>query len=1500
MRTFLIGLLSCVVFIILFQHPIFSKIATLYCNHLSHVYLKGDFAYENVGYEEGYLTFHKVQVFDWESKKVRLSAEHLKIKYDFAFDHLDLDIHLNEPVLNFFGTKHALTKLPRFPHPFFKILGHLTISDGSLAYVDEKSVFFDFDGEYRSQVPMHLQLGVGFSPKDPQIQITGQSDSRGGKHFNCLFNHANCPHLSLLLKQIFPPLDPFEFTQGLIDGSLNFYLLKGNNSYVQGLLQGEEVRVLQGKYEGYAPLISIRLDRGESQESVDFDHLLVKMLVNSQGSLRIDQGVVFKDLNKILDLKGELTLPNAKVEVNGIGFHQEKQLPFQMKGTFEPFKKHYRLQANVESISGWSEVDLASPSLLAKIELQGNVKDLSNLLAIKIQEPNKLSDFKLSAELKPTNGGNEVEGALFLKGQEMPLRFGFELKDSIPSLNSSDSFEIIKAAFPERSFKSPFASTLKILCFHIAGGWFKATDFDLFAFFNPSIKALGNFYGQLNSQSLLLSYFANEFSFENENIRASLGSPFALHYVDLESGSSCGFLPFQKGMLHFKKENILFEDIQSCAFIDDSQISMANVESFSKGIFFGGSVDIAFNPLKRGAYDVLIQSDTISGKVSQIQEFLKPFAPPSWILAFPLEGEVSFRKKGAMLRFAVNPNAYTLDAKIQGSIAQGKIDWGIDSVRLQDFALNFDYDNQAKSLIFSDIEGLVLAGPHEHYEFVGDYVNFIDYTKNDTRFDIWVSDKNRDIVRIVGQSALEGEKNIKFTFDRDLTHFGDVRPQIFDLTLSDWGQVEGLDFRFSFHPKSLLPDLQKLTPLIYPLKVLAHLKITDGEGQFDLHYDPLGTAFEYELKCQNATWNKQQFDTFLLLGKKMGSSWSIDQLQLDQYSLAADISFKEDRWYLNFLGISVKDTLMAGLEGIYQKEGAFLGKVNLLEVEIANLSKWKPLQEFFKDLQPKGKLNAVGAFRIQPPVDGKNWRYETTLLAGIKDFYLKEMPLNDFEAFTCHLTSDRGITLDHIKGSQKLAVEKIDFDFINHKLGVHNLLFSIPAQDLIGTIKNLKRFFPTYISSRTSEIVQNIKNEGNIKGKLDLEYDPSHASIQLELEPGTYIFYDREIDLKTLCFRSDPYEWKLLTQSSNALHPYWMLARSSGPHFDRGEITISENFPEAKGDRINLLWKDTPEEGFQIEHIKGSLPGITVDIISTSSKPDLIHLKGTTSIQLDKIPFFFPDQLDEMFKSCGFKGHFTLNGEWTYRKTDALNSVQGLYFTGALQGQELIFRDFLFRSCTANIEFSPQNMLLRNVRGTDSSGKLEIAEMQLTRHANDVVLHIPSMRISQFRPCLLRNSQGLLSAPATPLFIKQLEVENLEGSLVHSNKIGGKGKLVFANPKKQKLFDTTSFEKKFSKIGLDPALLTPVSGSIYYTIEDGKILLTKFKDLYSAGKLSKFTLQNMPYQSYMDFDGNLHVHVKMKQYNLLFKLAEMFTMTIQGTLQSPTYTLQKQSQTNSK
>ena len=63
---------------------------------------------------------------------------------------------------------------------------------------------------------------------------------------------------------------------------------------------------------------------------------------------------------------------------------------------------------------------------------------------------------------------------------------------------------------------------------------------------------------------------------------------------------------------------------------------------------------------------------------------------------------------------------------------------------------------------------------------------------------------------------------------------------------------------------------------------------------------------------------------------------------------------------------------------------------------------------------------------------------------------------------------------------------------------------------------------------------------------------------------------------------------------------------------------------------------------------------------------------------------------------------------------------------------------------------------------------------------------------------------------------------------------------------------------------------------------------TAIKEMFSERKLSKFYLSDN-YVSTIDFDGNLDLQIRMKQYNLLFKLTEPFAFNIYGPFIKPIY-----------
>ena len=90
-------------------------------------------------------------------------------------------------------------------------------------------------------------------------------------------------------------------------------------------------------------------------------------------------------------------------------------------------------------------------------------------------------------------------------------------------------------------------------------------------------------------------------------------------------------------------------------------------------------------------------------------------------------------------------------------------------------------------------------------------------------------------------------------------------------------------------------------------------------------------------------------------------------------------------------------------------------------------------------------------------------------------------------------------------------------------------------------------------------------------------------------------------------------------------------------------------------------------------------------------------------------------------------------------------------------------------------------------------------------------------------------------------------------------------------------------------MGLDLELLIPVAGNLDFEIRNKKFVITGMHDLYSENQRSKFFSVGEPY---MDFEGNLNIDVKMKQY-VLFKITEKFVLSITGNIQKPEIKLMK-------
>lgn len=150
------------------------------------------------------------------------------------------------------------------------------------------------------------------------------------------------------------------------------------------------------------------------------------------------------------------------------------------------------------------------------------------------------------------------------------------------------------------------------------------------------------------------------------------------------------------------------------------------------------------------------------------------------------------------------------------------------------------------------------------------------------------------------------------------------------------------------------------------------------------------------------------------------------------------------------------------------------------------------------------------------------------------------------------------------------------------------------------------------------------------------------------------------------------------------------------------------------------------------------------------------------------------------------------------------------------------------------------------------------------------------------------------------LILKRIDFYELTGDIGHPETWQARGNLHFMNPSRKNPLHTLFAipAEIILRLGLDPHVLNPVTGMIYFNLQNERFYLTRFKDVYSEGRGSKFYLAQGEEPSWMDFDGNLSVNIRMKQYNLIFKIAELFTVSVQGNIRKPHYSLQKQSKSS--
>lgn len=1062
----------------------------------------------------------------------------------------------------------------------------------------------------------------------------------------------------------------------------------------------------------------------------------------------------------------------------------------------------------------------------------------------------------------------------------------------------------------------------------VGQGKFKTTPLPLaqflplFLFHEEHLQLGGSavFYGQFDRNGLNLHYDANDVMVENKDFvfRVPQISSQGIETIPQGPVQQKKTVPIENGSLLEKHRRLLLTHINAQVSFEGKEIHIPQFETFCEGIFLAGSLSIQRG--EKPLADVLLH--TLHGNMNQARTLLSHFDQQSFFYKFPIEGNLALRTKGARLRFGHAKNQNISECLIQGILTEGVLDSQTADVSARGISLLFDYNYPANTLNIFDIQGSLLVGkPHhvEEYLLAGDYIRFVDYANNEAEFDLWIGDKNRDILRLAGKTKkapnLEQKNHfIQFILNHELSHFGDVHPDTFHLVLKNWSDVEAFNLDFSFRLKTLLSDIQRFsrTGLLFlsrhSLKKFNELKNANGDFWVTLHYNQPQSTLHYSIQGKEAAIANHQFSQVVLNGKKQGDIWSIDQLLLDEISLAAELKKQPENWKVNFLGIRLGDSFLLGMSGNFnEQEKLFKGRIDLFEASLHNYYAWNRSKDALDQDRLKGILKGSGDIIIKSEKNSSSLQLESNLIFSAKGVEGYGWKLQDIAKIFCRYNSEEGIVIDHIDAhinpieqSQAVAfinLDRLHIDLKRHMLNLKGLHFSIPPSNLrtlSNSIQKISFFDPTIFEKLS------LYHDENLEGSVDLSFSKSGLSLHLSLKDAMYVLQNNTHEIKQFTFDYTTPSWSLGAQYRLKNSFYWLQAYTSDPHGKEGEILLTQY--DAKQDLktspLSIQWKNDLKKGFIIHRISGSLGGISCLLTENPQSVDngsMYCLNGELGINFQKeIPFISPELL-KVLRKWKIGQELTLNGEWQFSKI--FGSEENFFtFLGKLNAFPFEIGEYRFNQLSAEAKISKTQLEFSDINITDPAGTITINKMDLAMDENALWnFNIPSAALIDMRPSLLKKAKERTSFPETFL-IRHLELSSLQGRLQSPRNITGNGRFSFSNPAKDG-GENTLFsipQETLSKIGLDKSRLTPVTGTIFFEIEENKILLKKLRDVFSEGKQSKFYLPNTKAPSSIDFDGQLHIRIGIKHYNFIFRFAELFDILINGTLEHPTYILQKQ------
>jgi hypothetical protein len=1382
---------------------------------------------------------------------------------------------------------------------------------------------------------------IGFGQKETSIRFLAKMPEQNQRvmEFQCMNLTKSEFHA---IQQLLSSTESFSFIteSDLLSGSLDLSLRVHLNGQNMGLLECEKIEgsnlVIDRKNLG----VIIGLEKISGGASCDFSEASLIPTINTDLEL-INAEVKFCGINQCIwnftDINTRLVVKNGVIDNSTA------------KATFAGLKGEMELNwlSSNEVIRCQFDGKFDDLSLLLPSEISQNArKGFSG------------DELAIGATMKRKGEMLGVEGRLVVRGKDRPveeIRFGFDLESTSNTMwcgvdpSSScgcrlqeNSRGIARALLPrvatsaavmaDQFLYEEFGQYGQI----IRNGWVKGNNLNLNKYvstflFNQNagmeLTGLGDLEGHFTNNRIAVRYAASgaelistDFSLTVDKV----GGDYALvvknplpgiHFFDLRKRSHFGFLPLKEAVYTQKNLDMEFTRMNALTIFQGEEVHLHNVEAFSKMVHFTGKVDIDYSSPRPGESTVCLTTSEISGPVAHVQELLKKF-DSQFFTSIPLEGKVYSGAGGGYLKVDLYPNRSEIEANVRGQFTDGAIHPVKGDFDLENLSFEFDYTKENNTLFIREMRGDFFVGDRgaerDRYDLHSKETRLYGFPQAELDFDFSLSDTLRDYVRLKGRGstvvdAKQGEYTL-LSFDGEKTYIGQFHPKIQILALKDWKKILAFRAEPEVNMATISDDLSRFAKsgfFFASSKEVEALKDWDANGKIrgNVNFDPKNGGYQFAMRSEGLAFNEVPLENFTLNGKKLNEKWMIDQFQMGKLSIAADMVQLEKEWKLSFLGLRMGESILMGLEGSFIPANRTVqANMNLLEINVGKMKEFATLQELSKTWNPDGKIRASGKMNVEIAGPGEWFRMDSQLNASYRGLKFGGIGFKDHENLSCRYTTKEGLVVQNFNATiQEIGQKRTDIQFEVEKFSYNpvtqgsiwkGLHFDLPVERLGWVLDVFEKTFPREINSEVVDTVMGLKGneKDHLAGLLEIETTPGYRAVQVQLDEGEYQLFGQKHQLKNFSLQFDPYEIRVKTKKKLNDNYYWMHARSSAPDFNSGQVILGVENPAALADKdkkpLTVLWEKDPVYGVIIESADGEFEGVKFNLIRTLSEPQKkrVDLTGRVVIDFAKAAPLFGKEVSETIKTLELGSGYELNGKISVSR----DSADDVNFDGVVIGRDFVFKGYDFKTLYAKLEYGSTKFSVKDLKMIDVAGQMKIDRLSAEKKKQGKwYVSMPKLVVEDFRPSQLKETGKDIGEPKA-FMVNLLELNNIEGELTDPKTLRGNGYFSFVNPTRKNFRNTILSipGEILSRIGIDPNVMTPVVGTVNYNIQNGRFYFTELKDVYSEGRISKFYLPNEKQGSYM-----------MKQYNLIFKLAELFTFSIQGNLEEPVYSLQKRNVT---